>query len=102
MAKGGLIPVLPRNIRRIVLHAVDQAKEPVVLLDKRPVTDLSERGPITKRGLRSCVNFEVRDGGRPILGFHDHPVHMFVSEEYADVAKFCEKQGWLKIEGEAS
>ena len=102
MRRAKLIAVRPWNLRRIALHAVEFAVNPVVLIDKRPVSDLTERGPVTRRGLRRCIDFEVRDDADPILGFHDHPSQMWVADRFAHVAKHCAEQGWLKIEGDPS
>lgn len=99
---GKLISVLPKNYRRIVLYAISMSSEPIVLGDHRHITDYSETGPLTQKGIRQFVNFEVRDGSEAILGFHDHPNEMWVSEQYADVAKYCESQSWLKVQGKAS
>ena len=73
MAPEKWIPVLPKNYHSIALHAVSIAAEPVVLMNGKPVTDYSDRGPLTQCGIRSCRDFEVRDGAKSILGFHDHP-----------------------------
>lgn len=102
MAPEKLIPVLPKNYRRIALHAISAAANPVVLINRKPVTDFSEQGPLTQHLIRSCIDFEVRDGSRPILGFHDHPNEMWVTETYSSIAKYCAEQGWLKIEEGAS
>jgi len=102
MTRDRLIAVLPKNYRSIALHAISVAQDPVVLVDRERTTDFSERGPLTQRGIRACINFEVRDGSRAILGFHDHPSEMWVTETYACVAEYCAEQGWLKIEGGAS
>lgn len=94
-----LIAVLPKNYRHIALHALSVAAEPVVLMDRRSVEDFSERGPLTQGGIRRCINFEVRDGNTPILGFHDHPNEMWVSSTYSHVAEYCASQGWLEVQG---
>ena len=93
------IPVLPKNYRRIALHAVSAAEHPVILMNRRSVEDLTESGPLTQAGIRSCRDFEIRDGNMPILGFHDHPNEMWVSPDYAHIAEHCANQGWLKIQG---
>ena len=93
-----LVPVLPKNYRHIALYAVSVAAAPLVLMDRRPVTDLSERGPLTQKGIRECIDFEIRDGTSPILGFHDHPSEMWVTAAYAHVAEHCASQGWRKIQ----
>lgn len=80
------------------MHAVSVARNPCVLADHRVVTDLSERGPLTQKGILGLRNLEVRDGGRPILGFHDHPRQMWISAEYAELASHCQSQGWLKVQ----
>jgi len=102
MARGKLIPVLPKNYRRVVLYAIESAAEPVVLANRKRVQDFSELGPLTQDGIAACRNFEVRDGSRPILGFHDHPREMWVTASYAPIAEHCAEQGWLTIQGSAS
>jgi len=102
MTRGKLIPVLPKNYRSIALYAVSAAAEPVVLVDRTPIADFSEHGPLTQKRIRSLKDFEVRDGDAPIVGFHDHPDEMWVSEAYAHVAQHCEAEGWLKVQGVAS
>ncbi|HEU6450557.1 MAG TPA: hypothetical protein VFT57_03995 [Gemmatimonadaceae bacterium] len=96
------IPVRPKNYRRIALYAIGVAGSPVVLVNGRPVTDFSEAGPLTQRKIRGYRDFEIRDGDSPILGFHDHPDEMWVTETHAAVAHHCASQGWLKIQGAAS
>jgi hypothetical protein len=100
--KFKLIPVLPMNYRSISLCAIETASHPVVLIDKHVVTDFSDKGDLTQKGIRDCINFEIRDGNVGILGFHDHPDEMWINEYYQEFAKYCEKQGWLRIEGAAS
>jgi hypothetical protein len=97
-----LIPVLPTNYRRIALAAIERAAIPVVLMNREHVTDFSEAGPVTQKGIRRCRNFEVRDGTIPILGFHDHPDEMWVAEDYRALAEHCAAAGWLKLQGPAS
>jgi hypothetical protein len=102
MVRGKLIPVLPKNYRRIALYAIESAAEPVVLADRKRVDDFSGAGPLTQRGIRTLRNFEVRDGSSPILGFHDHPSEMWVSASHVAVAQHCASQGWLTIQGGAT
>jgi len=97
-----MIPVLPKNYRSICLRAIKIASEPIVLMDKKAITDYSDQGRLTQSGIRSCRNFEIRDGNQAILGFHDHPNEMWINEQYEDLARYCENEGWLKIEGSAS
>lgn len=97
-----LIPVLPKNYRSICLHAIEIASEPCVVLDNKKVTDFSERGRLTQKGIRSCNNLEIRDRGVGILGFHDHPNEMWINENYQDFANYCADQGWLEVQGAAS
>jgi hypothetical protein len=99
MSRGKLIPVSPKNYRRIALYAISVSLQPVVLGDKQRITDFSETGPLTQKGIRKFINFEIRDGLDPILGFHDHPNEMWIAENYADVVEYCASQGWLKVEG---
>jgi len=102
MGIGKLIPVLPKNYRRIALYAIGISSDPIVLANKQRITDYSETGPLTQKQIRQFLNFEIRDGSKPIVGFHDHPNEMWVSEQYADFARHCESQGWLKVQGNAS
>lgn len=89
MAREKLIPVLPKNYRRIALYAIECAATPVVLVDRKRVNDFSETGPLTQRGIGACRDFEVLDGASPILGFHDHPREMWVSIAHAPIAEHC-------------
>jgi len=93
-----MIAVRPKNYRAIALRAIEAAKVPVVLMNKRAISDFSENGPITQQGIASCRNFEIRDGTEPILGFHDHPREMWISQTYAEIARDCSEAGWLKVE----
>jgi len=97
-----LIPVLPKNYRSICLRAIEVATDPRVLLDNQLITDFSEQGKLTQKGIRSCINFEVQDGNVGIVGFHDHPEEMWVNANYQNFASYCEQQGWLHIEGPVS
>ena len=96
------IPVLPKNYRSIVLYAINSLENPEVLLDGKKVVDFTDQGPLTQASLSKCRNLEVRDGKEGVLGFHDHPREMWVSEVYRYIAIHCAEQGWLKIEGKAS
>ena len=71
-------------------------------MDNKEIDDYSEQGKLTQKGIRSCINFEIKDGNIGIVGFHDHPNEMWISEKYDQFAKQCESNGWLKIEGPAS
>lgn len=93
-----MIAVRPKNYRAIALRAIEAASTPVVLMNKRAVSDFSENGPITQQGIARCRDFEIWDGAAPILGFHDHPREMWISPEYAVVAQDCSEAGWLKVE----
>jgi hypothetical protein len=102
MAREKLIPVLPKNYRNIVLYAIQTAAEPVVLLNHRRVEDFSELGQLTQKGISRCNDLEVRDGTKPILGFHDHPREMWITSSHNSLAEHCASQGWLSIQGSAS
>ena len=93
-----MIAVLPKNYRAITLRAIEAAQRPVVLMNSKAITDFSENGPITQKGIAACRDFEIRDGSIPILGFHDHPREMWVSKKYEAVAQDCAEAGWLKVE----
>jgi len=51
---------------------------------------------------KPVTDYSDRDGAESILGFHDHPNEMWVTEAYAHVAEHCSRQGWLKVQGCAS
>ncbi|MFI4860423.1 MAG: hypothetical protein ACIAXF_07055 [Phycisphaerales bacterium JB063] len=93
-----LIAVRPKNYRRIVLEAIKRLDAPRVFADKKEVTDFSDRGPLTQTKLRQCTDFLVRDGRQRVLGFHDHPDEMWISESHNDLTEYCEDMGWLTIE----
>jgi hypothetical protein len=97
-----LIPVRPKNYRSVALYAIQVAQAPVVLVNRKPIVDFSESGPLTQKGIRQMRDFEVRDGDKPILGFHDHPDEMWITEAQTAVAEHCQAEGWLEIEGRAS
>lgn len=78
--KFKLIPVLPKNYRCICLRAIELAADPKVTMDKQAITDFSEQGKLTQKGIRNCINFEIRDGNVGIVGFHDHPEEMWINE----------------------
>ncbi|MES2820880.1 MAG: hypothetical protein V4812_18050 [Pseudomonadota bacterium] len=97
-----LIPVRAKNYRSVALYAIQVARTPVVLVNRKPIIDFSEAGPLTQKGIRQMRDFEVRDSEKPILGFHDHPDEMWIAEAQVSVAEHCQQQGWLEIEGPAS
>ncbi len=97
-----LIPVRPKNYRSVAMYAIQAARTPVVFVNRKPITDFSEAGPLTQNGIRQMRDFEVRDVDKPIFGFHDHPDEMWVAEAQASIAEHCQAQGWLEIEGRVS
>ena len=92
------IAVNPKNYRRIALYAISVAAAPKVLVNRKLTEDFSERGPLTQRSIRGLQDFEIRDGDRPILGFHDHPREMWIDSEFESVADHCSGKGWLRRE----
>ncbi len=99
MNEERFIFVNPKNYRSISLLAIEISSEPHVYIDKKEVFDFTDQGKLTQKGIRNCINFEIKDGSESILGFHDHPSEMWVTEKYNDFAKICENNGWLKIDG---
>src|SRR5687768_6423212 len=97
-ARKKLIFVRPKNYRRIALYTISLLRVPRVLCDKKLIEDFSDRGPLTQRAIRKCINFQIYDGTEPVLAFHDHPDEMWISENYRQIAEHCEEQGWLKIQ----
>jgi len=102
MPRTRWIPVLPKNYRRIALYALEAAENPVLLVNRKIETDFSETGPLTQKRIRGFRDLEIRDGSIPVLGFHDHPNEMWITDQYASLARHCEEMGWLKIQGPAS
>lgn len=93
-----LIAVRPKNYRRIVLYAIEKCKEPNVWMDANHVKDFSEDGPLVQSQIGMCIDFLIRDGSEDVLGFHDHPDQMWVTENYRYIAEHCDNEGWLKIQ----
>lgn len=93
-----LIPVLPKNYRSISLRAIEISSNPQVFMDRQAIVDFSSQGSLTQKNIRACTSFEIRDGSVGILGFHDHPREMWINEDYREFARYCEQQGWLRIE----
>lgn len=93
-----LIWVRPTNYRCICLHAIEVATNPKVFINNKIITDYSEQGKLTQKGLRDCIDFKISDGDIDILGFHDHPNEMWVNYDYFEFAQYCKSRGWLEIE----
>ena len=55
-----------------------------------------------KEGIRNLIIIAIIDGIKLIVGYHDHPNEMFITERHKDFAELCENKKWLKIEGPAS
>ncbi|WP_066962803.1 hypothetical protein [Microbulbifer sp. Q7] len=97
-----LIPVLPTSHRNILMHAIEISNEPVVRMDNEAIIDFSENGRLTRKFIMECHSLEVLDGEVSVVGFHDNPMEMWISENYQEFASYCEKMHWLKIQGPAS
>lgn len=96
-----LIHVHATNLRAISLHAINEIKKPVVMLDSETIKDFTERGPLRRMRIAEAEDYEIRDGLHPVLGFHGGPDKMWFSDRYTHIAKYCENQGWLKITASA-
>jgi hypothetical protein len=92
-----LIRVIPGNLRTISVYTIEQISKPEVMLDGELIKDHSERGPLRRKRIADAEDFEIRDGGDPVMGFHGGPAEMWVSDRYVEIVKHCEKHGWLKI-----
>jgi hypothetical protein len=92
-----LIRVIPGNLRSISVYAIENISRPQVMLDSESVKDYSIRGPLQRRRIADALDFEIRDGDQPVMGFHEGPANMWFSDRYVDIAEHCEKQGWLKF-----
>ena len=93
-----LIPVRPKHYRAIVLEVLAAVPSASVWLDGWRCDDLSERGPLTQRGIAGLLNFEIRAGGSSILGFHDHPDQMWIDGDFESLAERLQALGHLTIE----
>jgi hypothetical protein len=91
------ISVTPTNYRRIAIRAIEECKEPMVWMDSLLVEGFSEDGPLVQGKIRNCIDFLIKDGNEEVLGFHDHPNEMWITEKYRSVAEYCQKEEWLKI-----
>ena len=93
-----LISVRPKHYRAIVLEVLAAVPNASVWLDGWRCDDVSERGPLTQRGIAGLLNFEIRAGGASILGFHDHPDQMWIDGDFESLAKRLQALGHLTIE----
>jgi hypothetical protein len=90
------IRVNPSDLSSIVVHTINEIRKPVILLEGRTIKDLSV---LDNDKLDALVDFELRDGRRPVMGFHDGPGNMWISNHYVGIANNCRKQGWLTFAG---
>ena len=93
-----LIPVLPKHYRAIVLEVRAAFPEATAWVDGGRCDDFSEAGPLTQRKIAQLRDFEMRTGGTPILGFHDHPREMWVNSDFGDLAEQLAALGHLTME----
>jgi hypothetical protein len=93
-----LIWVKPKNYRRIALYAIENCTNPTIWVDGTQIFNSSENGILVQKAIRQCIDFLIKDGDEEVLGFHDHPGQMWVSEKYKHIAKYCSEKGWLKID----
>ena len=91
-----LLPVKCSDVRNTVLSGIEAAKKPRVLVNSRTVTDYSERGAIGSERLATVRDLEIRDGNRPVLGFHGGPAKMWVSADYRPLVAECRAKGWIE------
>ena len=92
-----LVSIIPGNLRALSLYVIEHIGKPEVMLDGELVKDHTERGPLRRKRIAEAVDFEVRDGVHPVMGFHGGPTLMWVSDRYVEIAQHCEKKGWLKF-----
>lgn len=93
-----LIAVRPKHYRAIVLEVLASFPHATVLVERRRCDDFSETGPMTQQGIAAMRDFEIRDQGTPILGFHDHPREMWIDSQFRDLAERLAELGHLKIQ----
>ena len=94
-----LIGVIPKNYRQIVMYVLEHHQGSKVYCNKKLCTDYSTDGNLTQSGIKILKDFLIIAGnGKELIGFHDHPNEMWLSTELSALAKYCENQGWLKIE----
>ena len=90
------LSVTPKNYRKLILHFINSIESPIVKYNHKKITDFSEQGYLTQKGIRYCRDFEIPSNKEKVLGFHDHPNEMWVAYKYIDLAQQCKKEGWLK------
>ena len=93
-----LIPVRPKHYRAIVLEVLASFPDVTAWVDRHRCDDFSEAGPLTQRRIAGLRDFEMRSGGRSILGFHDHPREMWIDGECMALAERLHALGHLTIE----
>jgi len=91
-----LIRVKAIDLRSIAICAIAQVKKPHILLDGKSVTDYSNSGPLKNENLKAVRDFEIRDGKRPVMGFHDGAANMWFCAEYKLVLDQCRANGWIE------
>lgn len=97
-SKSMVIWVRPKNYRSIALHAIENCENPVVWADGTRIQDFSEKGLLVQKLIGRFIDFVIKNGDEEVLGFHDHPDQMWVSQKYKHIAQYCAEQGWLKID----
>jgi len=92
-----LVSVTPSDCRSIAFHVLANLKKPFVLLDGVQVRNYTSAGPLTNERFDEASDFEIRDGGTAVLGFHSGPKNMWFNKKYESMAKQCEAQQWLAM-----
>jgi len=58
------IAVIPKNYRRIALHAIENCKEPIVFMDGYRIEDFSENGQLVQKRMRVRIRVWISGGIR--------------------------------------
>jgi len=91
-----LVSVTPKDCHNIAVYVLSNLSKPTVLLDGQAVRDYSASGPLSNEQLETARNFEVRDGGVAVLGFHGGPKAMWFNKKYMSLALHCQSRQWLE------
>jgi hypothetical protein len=92
-----LIAVSPKNYQRVVRYIVSQVPGSVIVADGREI-DPNDDAYISQKGLGEIRDFEMRCGSQPVMGFHDHPREMWITERHRSLAELMHAEGSLVIE----
>lgn len=60
--------------------------------------DVNDTNYISQDGMKDLLNFRILNGDDPVMGYHDHPSEMWISEKHRPLALYMEEQKWLTVQ----